>query len=234
MTRQKGGWQTLSSSWKAEIGAVFRKEVRTELRSRTGLTTAGLFGIVTVFTLGLASMNSKLDGNIAAGLLWVAILFSGVNSLPRTFILEEEQGTGDLLRLWSRPHAVYWGKALFNVVQITAMASLLSFLYLGFAVLQLKVVWLFALTLLGGCAALAGAVTLTGAIVARAVNRSALAGAIAVPILLPIMAMGIAGMRSAFGTGFVESGQMAALGLLGYAAATLAIGPWLYAAIWKS
>jgi heme exporter protein B len=224
----------LSSGWKAEIGAVFRKELQSEVRSRTGLTTAGLFGIVTVFTITFASMNTRLDGNIASGLLWVSVLFSSIVSLPRTFVTEEEQGTGDLLRMWARPHAVYWGKALFNMAQLAAMAVLLSFLYLGFTSLELKIVWLYWVTLLGGCAALAGAVTLTGAIVARAANRASLAGAIAVPILLPIMAAGVGGMRAAFGSGFAESGATSALGLLGYAAATLAIGPWLFAAIWKS
>ncbi len=230
----KGGWPILNSGWKAEIAAVFGKELRSELRSRSGLTTAGLFGIVTVFTIAFASMNTKLDGNIAAGLLWVAVLFSSIVSLPRTFVTEEEQGTGDLLRQWARPHAVYWGKALFNLAQLGAMSLILSFLYLGFTGLDLKIAWLYWLTLFAGCAALAGAVTLTGAIVARAANRSSLAGAIAVPILLPIMAAGVAGMRAAFGSGFAESGAMSALGLVGYAVATFAIGPWLFAAIWKS
>ncbi|MEZ0324501.1 MAG: heme exporter protein CcmB [Fimbriimonas sp.] len=224
----------MSSGWKAEIAAVFGKELRSELRSRSGLATAGLFAIVTVFTLTFASMNTKLDGNIAAGLLWVSVLFSSIVSLPRTFVTEEEQGTGDLLRLWARPHAVYWGKALFNLAQLGVMALLLSFLYLGFTGLELAIPWLYWLTLLAGCAALAGAVTLTGAIVARAASRSSLAGAIAVPILLPIMAAGVGGMRSAFGTGFAESGAMSALGLVGYAVASLAIGPWLFAAVWKS
>ena len=34
--------------------------------------------------------------------------------------------------------------------------------------------------------------------------------------------------------GFPGSGQLSALGLVGYAALTMAIGPWLFAAIWKS
>ncbi|CAN5525742.1 heme exporter protein CcmB [soil metagenome] len=223
-----------SSNWKTEVLAIFRKELTNELRAKSGLTTAGLFGVVTVFTIGFASINSHLNGDIAAGLIWVAILFSAVIALPRTFILEEEQGTADLLRLVARPHAVYWGKALFNLVQITVMASVLSFLYFGFADLTVKVPWLYAMSLFGGCAALSGAVTLTGAIVARAANRAALAGAVAVPSLLPIMAMGVSGMRVAFGVGFESGGQLWTMGLIGYAALTLSLGPWLFAAIWKS
>jgi heme exporter protein B len=204
-----------------------------ELRSKSGLATAGLFAVAAVFTIGFATMNSHLDGDIAAGLIWVAILFSSVLALPRTFIVEEEQGTADLLRLTARPHAVFWGKALFNLLQMLVMAATLSVLYLGFTGLSLQSPWLYVATLVGGCAALSGAVTLTGAIVSRATNRGALAGAVAIPGLLPIMGMGVSGMRSAFGVGFQASGQLWALGLLGYATLVLAIGPWVFAAVWK-
>lgn len=224
----------MNSNWGTEVFAVYRKEAISELRAKSGLATAGLFGVVAVFTIAFATMNSRLDGNIAAGLVWVAILFSSVIALPRTFLVEEEQGTGDLLRLMARPHAVFWGKALFNLTQMIIIASVLSFLYLGFTGLSLKMPWLFVASLIAGCAALAGAVTLSGAIVARAANRAALAGAVAVPSLLPIMAMGVSGMRAAFGVGFAESAQYWTVGLAGYAVLTLAIGPWLFAAFWKS
>ncbi|HSI73988.1 MAG TPA: heme exporter protein CcmB, partial [Fimbriimonas sp.] len=162
----------MSSAWKTEILAVLRKELQSEMRAKSGLMTAGLFGVVTVFTISLATMNTKLDGNIASGLLWVAVLFTAVIALPRTFILEEEQGTGDLLRLLARPHAVFWGKALFNLLLICAMSVVLSVLFLGFTGMSLKVAWLYWACLFAGCSALAGAVTLTGAIVARAQNRA--------------------------------------------------------------
>lgn len=204
-----------------------------ESRSRHGLATAGLFGLVTVFTVSFATMSSSLNGDIASGLIWVAILFAAVIALPRVFLLEEEQGTGDLLRLMARPHAVFWGKALFNLIQVLVMSAILSILYFGFADLSVKVPWLYWFTLLGGCMAMAGAVTLTGALVAQASNRSAVAAAVSVPILLPVMSMGVSGMRTAFGVGFTDSGIFAACGLLAYAVATFAIGPWLYAAIWK-
>jgi heme exporter protein B len=213
--------------------AVLRKEFRTESRSRNAASTAGLFGVVTVFTVAFATLNSKLNGDIASGLIWVAILFSAVIALPRVFLLEEEQGTGDLLRLFARPHAVFWGKAIFNFLQVLIVSAVLSVLFFGFTDFPVQTGWLYWLTITGGSAAMAGAVTLSGAIVARAANRSAVAAAVSVPILLPVMSMGVSGMRAAFGVGFMEGGTFAALGLLAYAVLTLAIGPWLYAAIWK-
>lgn len=212
---------------------MLRKEFLTEARSRNGIATAGLFGVVTVFTIAFATLNTKLNGDIAAGLIWVSILFSSILALPRVFLAEEEQGTGDLLRLFGRPHAIFWGKALFNLFQVLLVTTLLSFLFFGFTDFSVKTPWLYAFSLVGGCAAMAGAVTLSGAIVARAANRSAVAAAVSIPILLPVMSMGVSGMRAAFGVGFLSLGINSAFGLLAYAVATFAIGPWLYAAIWK-
>lgn len=182
----------------------------------------------------LATFNLKLSGNLAAGLLWSAILFASVPSLPRTFLVEEELGTGDLLRQWARPHAVYWGKVLFNVLQGVLTGIALSVLFLGFSGMSVAIPWLFSLSLVGGTTALAGTVTLCGALVAKAANRAALAGAISVPLLLPLVAIGVSSMRVALGSGVYLSGVLATVGLYGYAAFTLSIAPWLFASVWKS
>lgn len=233
-------------TWGTEILAIFRKEAQSELRSRSGLVTSGLFGMACVVTLALASFTTKLSGDIAAGLLWVAILFSAVLALPRTFLLEEEQGTADLLRLTARPHAVFWGKALFNLSLTTLTSAGITLLFCLFTSVPVAVPWLLALTVFGGCAALTGSVTLCGALVARATNRAALAAAVSIPLLMPVLSMGISGLRVAFAANvfnqasspfteaLLRSGTMAALGLVGYSVASLVMGPWLYAAVWKS
>jgi heme exporter protein B len=236
----------LSSSWRREIGAVLRKEVQSELRSRSGLVTSALFGFCAVVTIALASFNTRLNNDIAAGLLWVVILFSSVLALPRTFLLEEEQGTGDLLRQFARPHAVFWGKALFNLLLNLTTAAVLTALFLGFTGLRVTVPWLLFLSVVAGCAALTGAVTLCGALVAGAANRATLAGAVSIPLLMPVLSMGVSGVRVALATGvfdngpnrfaqdFLFGGTMATVGLVGYAVVSLALGPWLFAAVWKS
>lgn len=237
----------MNSSWRTEIFAIFRKEALVELRSRSGLVTSLLFGVASVITISLATFNTKLNGDVAAGLLWVTILFASVLALPRTFLIEEEQGTGDLLRMTARPHAVFWGKALYNLALNLALAAVLTLLFLIFTGRPVSVPGLLAVSLIGGCAALTGAVTLCGALVARAANRTALAGAVAIPLILPVLAMGVSGTRVALSQGmlemvplsrvaeeFLHGGTMASMGLLAYAAASLAIGPWLFAAVWKS
>lgn len=216
------------------IRAVLRKEIQTELRSRAGLLTAGMFAAVTVIALALAGFGLKVSGQLAAGILWVALLFAAVVSLPRSFVSEEEQGTADLLRMLAPPHAVFWGKALFNFLAMALTGLVLGTLYVGMAGFAVASWGAFALSLIGGCAALSGTVTLCGALVAQAAHRGMLAGAIALPLLIPFVFLGVAASRYSLGAGSAESGWTAILGVWLYAVATYALGPLWFAAVWKA
>ncbi len=224
----------MNSSWRAEILAMLRKEWLSEQRSRSAAMTVGLLSVATVVALAFATYGFKLQGSIGAGLLWVGLLFAAIASLPRSFLSEEETGTADLLRQWARPHAVFWGKALFNLGQMLATALLLSTLFLVLTSLVVTAWPLYLVSLLFGAAALAGAVTLCAALVARAANRAALVGAISVPLLLPLIALGVGAVRVALGDGSAEGGWAACVGLGFYGMAIGAFGPYLFAAIWKS
>jgi heme exporter protein B len=233
MTPKSGGSEILNSSWRTEIAAVFEKELRTELRTKSGLYSSGLFSIVAVVAIAFASYGEKLDGTLGAGLFWVTLLFSSVISLPRSFIGEEESGTADLLRLMARPHSVFWGKVIFNLCLILITAVLLSILFLALTNLQISSLLLYIVALVGGSCGLAVAVTLCGALVAQASNRAALAGAIGIPLLLPLVAMGVSSSRAALGYGLFQGGMFSALGLYSFAILVGAAGPYLYAAVWK-
>jgi heme exporter protein B len=220
-------------SWRREILAILRKEALSELRNPSGLVTTGLFSLLTVIAISLAAFGRTLSGSLAAGLIWVALIFAAIVALPRTFLMEEEQGTSDLLMLTARAHSVFWGKLLYNLALMLVTGAVLSFLFVGFTGVKVTVPWIYVVSLIGSCGALAGTVTLYGALVAQATNRAALAGAVSIPPLLPLLFMGVSGMRVALGEGTYEGGANAALGLVGYAAATIAIGPYLFAAVWK-
>lgn len=221
-------------SWRREVLAILRKEVRSELRSKSGLIASSLFSIVAVVAIAFATISLKVTPPAAAGLFWITLLFSSMIALPRAFTLEEELGTGDLLRLMARPHAVFWGKMLFNLALVLLSAAVLAVLFL--LLVEVRVVhWgLFAASLVGSAMALAGGVTLSGAIVAQAANRGTLAGAIALPLLLPVTIFGVAGLTAAFGETASLAGRIAATGLVGYGVVSIAIGPYLFAAVWKS
>ena len=219
--------------WRVEIEAIIRKELKSELRSKSGLLSSGLFSVASVVAISLSGYSEKISGNLGAGLFWVTLLFSATISLPRSFILEEEAGTADLLRLMARPHAVFWGKALSNFAQMVLTGVVLSALFMLFTSLSVESALLYCLSLVGGCAALSVAVTLCGALVAQAANRGVLGAVIGIPILLPMVAMGVGAMRTAFGIGTMAGGYSSCLGLYAFAIVLGAAAPYLYAAVWK-
>ena len=225
--------------------AVLRKEAATEWRTKTGLLTGGLYGVATVATLAFAFFNKDANRqdfkygdhpfkDVCASLVWSILLFSSLLSLPRAFLAEEENGTADLLRLMARPHAVFWGKTLFNLLQTWVGGLFLGTLFVKAVGMRDIHVPLFAFCLLSGGAAVAGAVTLCGAIAAQAANRAALAGAVAIPLLLPLLQWGVTGMRAALSVERTSHGTNAVVGMACYAVASLVLGPFIYAAVWKS
>lgn len=222
------------ASWPREIIAILRKEFASEVRTKSGLATVCLFSIAAVVAVAFATYNQKLNGSLSAGLLWVTLLFTSAVALPRAFVAEEEQGTGDLLRLIARPEAVFWGKALYNLGLMLVTGTVLSILFFALIGSTISDPLLYAICLLGSCAALAGTVTLCGALVAQAAGRGALAAAIAIPLLLPLVALGVVGMRVALGDPGPRTGMEAAFGLVCYGIATMTIGPALFAAVWKN
>lgn len=217
-----------------QIAAVLRKEFRSELRTKSGLLTAGMFSVVAVVAISFAGQGRDLSGALASGLIWVALLFAAVVALPRTFISEEEQGTGDLLRLVCRPFAVFWGKSLFNGLLMAVTGLALATLYVGMAGLSVQNPTAFVLSLLGGCGALSGTVTLCGALVSQAAQRSILGGAIALPLLLPLIFLGVEATKFSLGEGNPATSWTAIGGLWLYAIASYALGPVLFESVWKS
>lgn len=226
--------ETIGDSWVREVRAIVRKEFISEGRSPHALLTGALFSIVAVAAVSVAAYNIQLSGTLAAGLLWVVYVFSAVIALPRTMIQEEESGTGDLLRLTARPHAVFWGKWLFNTAQNAVLGLALTVIFVLFNSLTVYSFWLLVGSLVGGCLALSGTVTLTGALAARAANRYTLSAAIAVPLGLPAAFWGVGSMRGAFGEGIPTAARLAVLGLFAYGVAVSVIGPYLYALVWKA
>jgi heme exporter protein B len=105
----------------ADVGALARKDLLLELRARDTLPAMLLFVISTlvVFHFVLPGDSSELA---ATGLLWVALVFTALLGLSRTFAAEREHGVIDGLVLAPSDRSAIWlGKTL----------SLLAFLMLA-------------------------------------------------------------------------------------------------------
>ncbi|MFL5951517.1 MAG: heme exporter protein CcmB [Gaiellaceae bacterium] len=109
----------------ADVGALARKDLLLELRARDTLPAMLLFVVSTlvVFHFVLPADSSDLA---ATGLLWVALLFTALLGLSRSFAAEREQGVIDGLVLAPSDRSAIWlGKAI-SILAFLGLAELIA------------------------------------------------------------------------------------------------------------
>lgn len=187
------------SHWIICAGAVFRKDLQVEIRTRYALGAVLLFAITTLIAVSAALSAATVKSEVKAALLWIILLFAALSGLSRVFVREEEAGTAPLLRLSAPATAVYAGKWLFNCALVFAVELVSVPLFL--VVLPPPVVnfgLLFGVLVLGGVG-LAGASTFVAALIAQASSgKSALFFIVVFPILLPLLLIAVQGTIGAF------------------------------------
>jgi heme exporter protein B len=100
------------SGYFADVAALTRKDLLLELRARDTLPSMLLFvsSTLVIFHFALPSGSGELAG---LGLLWVAIVFTALLGLSRSFVAEREQNALDGLVLApSDRSAIWFGKTL--------------------------------------------------------------------------------------------------------------------------
>ncbi len=172
--------------------AVLNKDLRSEIRTRYGITTLALFVVTVVSLLAYATAEEPLDKPIVAGVIWILMFFTAMSGLGRGFMSEEERGTSLYLRLSAPTSSVYWGKLAGNLVfsLLSNLALILLFLIL-MPLVHVGSIGLLLLTVVLGSCGLATVVTITSAIVAKAGSRNALLPVLSFPLLLPLVMPGI-------------------------------------------
>jgi heme exporter protein B len=170
--------------------ALVRKDLRLELRTRESVPAMFLFAVSTFVLFHFGLDRDRLEGDLAAGVLWVTLLFASVLGINRLFVAEHEQGgfDGFLLAPVDRT-ALFFAKA----------AVLLAFL----VAVELAAVPAFAVLLLGPPAGdalpellavlaladlgIAVVGTLVGALAVQTRARDLIVPLIALPLLLPVV-----------------------------------------------
>ncbi len=111
--------------------AVVAKDLRTELRTLRSLPAMVLFAVTAFIIFRFGLDRTVLSGSMAAGVLWVTLLFAAILGINRVFLPEREEGGFDAFRLAPVDRSVLFA----------AKAAVL-FLYLG--AVELVVVPVFA------------------------------------------------------------------------------------------
>jgi len=187
--------------------AVFLKDWRSELRTRYAVSALAMFILTTISMIlfSLGSESAPMEAH--AGMLWVVIFFSAMSGLSRTFVTEEERGTGMTLQLHTQPGAVFAGKLMFNIVLVCGLALASVLLYAALiAGFTIKTYGIFIMAVALGSLGFAAAATIIAAIIARASTKGTLYPVLSFPILLPLLLTVINATRlAADGANFEEA-----------------------------
>ena len=74
------------------MGAVLRKELRLELRTPQAVPAMALFSVTTLVVFHFALQRGQVDGDLAAGVLSVTLLFAAMLGTSRLFVADHEEG----------------------------------------------------------------------------------------------------------------------------------------------
>jgi heme exporter protein B len=175
---------------------VLRKDFAIEVKSLEVLTTTLFFALSCVLIFAFAFVKEgRAPEDAAAGILWIAIAFSGTLALGRTFERERYGETLRALLLAPAPRpALYVGKllgmlALLGVAELI-LVPLTALLFQ--APLFSRPLLLVAL-LAGGTIGFSAVGTLFAAMLVRARSRDVLLPILLYPITIPVIIAGVRG-----------------------------------------
>jgi heme exporter protein B len=173
------------------IAAVAGKDIRSEVRTRYGITALGLFVITTVSLVVFAIADESVHRPLAAALIWVIMFYTSMTGLGRAFISEEERGTSLFLRLQAPTMAVYFGKLLVNIA-LALVSNVLAIALIAIFMPSISIGWTVVLTsVIIGSIGLASVLSIVSAIVAKAGTRNPLLPVLAFPLLVPLIMPGV-------------------------------------------
>jgi heme exporter protein CcmB len=175
---------------------VLRKDVAIEAKNREILSTTLFFAVsaVLVFSFAFVKEGQPLE-DAAAGILWIAVAFSGTLALGRTFERERYSETlrALLLAPAARP-ALYMGKLLgilllLGIAEVLLTPLIALLFHAGLFARPLHMVALLATGTIG----FAAVGTLFAAMLVRARSRDVLLPILLYPITIPVIIAGVRG-----------------------------------------
>jgi heme exporter protein B len=139
-----------------QVGAIVWKDLLLEVRTRERIAAMGAFAVLAGVLFNFSTDTSLVrPQDIAAGLIWMTLVFDGLLGIGRTFHLENQDGALQGVLMSPAPKdAIFLGKALSNfallfVVALLVLGVFMLFFGLGMGSSPLALVLALALGSLG-------------------------------------------------------------------------------------
>jgi heme exporter protein B len=168
---------------------VMLKDLRLERRSKIGILQVLPFAVLVllIFAFALDPDRGVLE-RATPGLFWVAVLFSSVLTLQRSFGVEAEDGVLDALRLTGMaPAGIFLGKVAALVLQLLVLEAVLAVGVVVFYSTELHGIGLLAAITVAATVGIAASGAIYGALSARLRSRDTLLPLLMLPLLAPVL-----------------------------------------------
>jgi heme exporter protein B len=178
------------------------KDLRLELRSRVTTNQVLPFALLVLLLFGFAlDADQPVLDRATPGLFWLAVLFSTLLAVQRSFAVEAADGNRDALRLSGlRPAGVLLGKVLGVAGQLLVLEAVLL---AGVAVVygtRIDGPLLLLATCVAATVGLAASGCLYGALVAGLRVRDTVLPLLLLPVLAPVLIAATRAFEDALGT----------------------------------
>ena len=211
---------------------VLRKDIAIEAKSYEVVTTTLFFAVACVMIFAFAFVkDGRPVEDAAAGILWIAIAFSGTLALGRTFERERYAETLRALLLAPAPRAaLYFGKLLGMLALLAvAEALLVPIVALMFQAALFSRPLLLLGLLFGGTLGFCAVGTLFAAMLVRARSRDVLLPILLYPIVIPVIIAGVRGTAALLATPPDAAVAVMWLGILGaFDTVFLTLALWMF------
>lgn len=211
------------------------KDLRIERRSRVALQQIVPFAVLVIVLFAFAlDPDRGVLARAAAGLFWIAVLFSALLAVQRSQAIEGADGVRDAVRLSGLdPAGVFLGKAMAVAAQLLVLEVVLATGVVLLYDVKVDGIGLLVATALAATAGLAAAGSLYGALAAGLRVRETLLPLLLLPVVAPVLIAATRATESALtSTSFEVSagdwlGLLAVFAVLYITFGLLAYGPLL-------
>ena len=177
-----------------QIGAIVGKDLRIEFRTGDRLTSMGAFAVLAavLFNYSIDTTTTRPE-DVAAGLIWMTLIFGGVLGVGRTFHLESQDGAFQGVLMSPTPKdAIYLAKTVANFALLYVVSLLVLGVFALFFGLELgNNIWGIVLVLALGSLGFVALGTLFAAISTGTSMGETLLPVLVFPLLVPMVIFGV-------------------------------------------
>jgi heme exporter protein B len=167
---------------------LLQKEFTLDLRRKSIILGIALYLLSTTFIcyLTFALKGNQMSPLTWSALYWIIVMFSGVNSVAKSFI-GEKKGIDIYLYSVADPHDIILSKIIYNSLLCGVMSFVCFVLFSIFFENPVQDMTIFSVVLVLACIGFSGAFTMLSGIASRSSNSNVVMAVLSFPVIISIL-----------------------------------------------